>query len=196
MKKEVPFVPDIIVNSILDVTPELLKSYGIKGVLCDTDNTLAFDNKKDIIPEAEKWVKMMNEAGIKVCIMSNSFLIRNWCVIKALSIKYWHTRSHKPHSRNYYRMPQKMGLKKEEVCMLGDQMRTDIAGANNADMLSVYVMPYAFETNVFYKFHFVRCRAKERQYFKIYNELHATRFDYPQKIKDHMREEDLKECVY
>lgn len=196
MKKDTPFLPDYIFNSILDVTPEFLREHGIKGVLCDTDNTLAIDNKKDIIPEAAQWVKIMEKAGIKVCIMSNSFLIRNISVIKALGIKFWHTRSHKPRGKYYNKMPQKMGLKKEEVCMLGDQMKTDIVGANNADMLSLYLMPYQMEDNFFYKGIFVKRRGYERQFFKQYNELHSTKFDYPEHIKQYLREEDTKECMY
>ena len=87
MLKDQLYLPDVIFNSILEVTPEFLREHGIKGVLCDTDNTLALDNRKDIIPEAAEWVKIMNEAGIKICIMSNSFRVRNMPVVRALGIK-------------------------------------------------------------------------------------------------------------
>lgn len=196
MIKEELYLPDVIFNSILEITPEYLRSQGIKGVLCDTDNTLAYDNRKDIIPEAAEWVKMMDEAGIKVCVMSNAFLVRNYPVIKALGIKYYQTRSHKPRQIYYEKLTEKMGLKHGEVCMLGDQMKTDIVGANKADILSIYLMPYAFETNPFYKNIFKKRRAIERKYLKMYNELHGTKFDFPPQIKAEMREEDLKECVY
>ena len=196
MKKEELYMPDYIFNSILDVTPEFLKEHGIKGVLCDTDNTLALDNRKDIIPEAAEWVKIMDEAGIKVCIMSNGFYIRNMPVIKALNIKYYQTRSHKPRQKYYKILPERMGLKQNEVCTLGDQMKTDMVGANRADILALYVMPYAFETNPFYKNIFKTRRAIERKYLKKYNEMHGTQFDFPPQIKAEMREEDLKECIY
>lgn len=196
MNKEQLYLPDYIFNSILDVTPEFLKEHGIKGLLCDTDNTLAYDNRKDIIPEAEQWLKIMNEAGIKICIMSNAFLVRNWPVIKKLNIKYYKTRSHKPRQWYYEPLTAKMGLKHGEVAFLGDQMKTDIVGANKADILSLYVMPYAFETNPFYKNIFKKRRAIERKYFKIYNELHGTQFDFPECIKAEMHKEDIEECVF
>ena len=75
MLKDELYLPDYIFNSILDVTPEFLAEHGSKGLLCDTDNTLAYDNRKDIIPEAAEWIKQMREAGIKIAIMSNAFLI-------------------------------------------------------------------------------------------------------------------------
>ena len=160
MLKDQLYLPDVIFNSILEVTPEFLREHGIKGVLCDTDNTLALDNRKDIIPEAAEWVKIMNEAGIKICIMSNSFRVRNMPVVRALGIKYYKTRSHKPHQWYYEPLTEKMGLKHGEVAFLGDQMKTDMVGANRADILSMYVMPYKFETNPFYKDIFRKRRAK------------------------------------
>ena len=196
MLKDELYLPDIIFNSISEVTPEFLREHGIKGVLCDTDNTLALDNRKDIIPEAAEWVKLMKQEGIKVCVMSNAFLVRNWPVIKALDIEFYQTRSHKPRQWYYEPLTKKMGLKHGEVAFLGDQMKTDIVGANKADILSMYVMPYAFETNPFYKNIFKKRRAVERKIFKIYNELHGTRFDFPEHIKAEMYEEDLQECVY
>ena len=196
MLKEQLYLPDYIFNSILDITPAFLQEHGIKGVLCDTDNTLAYDARKDLIPEAVEWVKIMKEAGIKICIMSNAYLVRNLPVVKALNIEYYKTRSHKPHQWFYEPLTKKMGLKHGEVCFLGDQMKTDIVGANKADILSLYVMPYAFETSPFYKNIFKKRRAKERKFFKIYNELHGTQFDFPEHIKAEMYEEDLKECVF
>ena len=196
MLKEELYLPDVIFNSILEVTPEFLQEHGIKGVLCDTDNTLALDARKDLIPEAVEWVKIMKEAGIKVGIMSNSYRVRNMPIVRALDIKYYHTRSHKPHQWFYEPMTKKMGLKHGEVAFLGDQMKTDMVGANRADILSMYVMPYAFETSPFYRNIFKKRRAKERKIFKIYNELHGTQFDFPEHIKAEMYEEDLQECVY
>ena len=196
MLKDELYLPDIIFNSILEVTPEFLAEHGIKGVLCDTDNTLAYDNRKDIIPEAAEWVKRMKEAGIKICIMSNSYRVRNMPVVRALDIKYYKTRSHKPHQWYYEPLTKKMGLKHGEVAFVGDQMKTDMVGANRADILSIYIMPYAFETNPFYKNIFKKRRAKERKYIKMYNEIHGTKFDFPECIKAEMYEEDIKECVF
>ena len=196
MLKDELYLPDYIFNSILGVTPEFLAEHGIKGLLCDTDNTLAYDNRKDIIPEAAEWIKQMREAGIKIAIMSNAFLVRNYPVVKALKIEYYQTRSHKPRQWYYEPLTKKMGLKHGEVAFLGDQMKTDIVGANKADILSLYVMPYAFETNPFYKNIFKKRRAIERKYIKMYNELHGTKFDFPEQIKAEMHEEDIKECVY
>ncbi len=196
MLKKEAYLPDYIFGSILDITPEFLKLHGIKGLLCDTDNTLAYDNRKEVLPNAAEWINSMHAAGIKICLMSNSYLVRNMPVIKTLGLKIWNTRSHKPRKFGYKKCCKKLGLDKSEVAMVGDQMKTDISGANNFDILSLYVMPYAFETNPFYKNIFKKRRAVERKYFKMYNSLNGTKFDFPDVIKAEMYEEDLKECVY
>ena len=196
MLKEELYLPDHIFNSILDITPAFLKEHGIKGILCDVDNTLAYDNRKLAIPEAVEWLDIMKKADIKICIMSNAFPVRVKPMVKMLGIKYYRSRCHKPRQWFYEPLTAKMGLKHGEVAFLGDQMKTDIVGANTADILSLYVMPYAFETNPFYKNIFKKRRAIERRYIKMYNELHGTKFDFPDCIKAEMHAEDVKECVY
>ncbi len=196
MLKGEAYLPDYIFESILDITPAFLKSHGIKGILCDSDNTLAYDNRKEVLPSAADWINSMQAAGIKICLMSNGYLVRNMPVIKKLGLKIWNTRSHKPRKFGYKKCCKKLGLDKSEVAMIGDQMKTDIRGANNFNILSLYVMPFAFETNPFYKNIFKKRRAIERKYFKMYNSLNGTKFDFPDIIKAEMYEEDLKECVY
>lgn len=196
MLKDELYIPDCIFNSILEITPAFLKEHGIKGLLCDVDNTLAYDNRKLAIPEAVEWLDIMKKAGIKIGIMSNAFMVRVRPMAKILGIELYQTRSHKPRQWYYEPLTAKMGLKHGEVAFLGDQMKTDIVGANKADILSLYVMPYAFETNPFYKNIFKKRRAVERKYLKKYNALHGTKFDFPECIKAEMYEDDIKECVF
>ena len=196
MKKQDPYMPDYIFNSIMEITPEFLKSIGVKGLLCDCDNTIAYDNRKELLPDSEKWVKLMQDNGIKVCLMSNGFLVRIIPVIRKIKFDCWNTRSHKPYARGFKKCIKKLGLDKSEVAMLGDQMKTDMVGGNNYDIPTLYLMPYAFETNPFYKDIFRKRRAIERKYFKLFNEQNGTKFDFPDVIKADMHKEDLEECVY
>ena len=196
MKKTHAYLPDYIFNNIMEVTPEFLKSIGVKGILVDCDNTIAYDNRKELLPDSKKWVKLMQDNGIKVCLMSNAFLVRVRPVARQIKFDAWTTRSHKPRPIGFKRCIKMLGLEKDQVAILGDQMKTDIVGGNNYDIPTLYLMPYAFETNPFYKNIFKKRRGIERKYFKMYNEQHGTQFDFPDVIKAEMHEEDLKECVY
>lgn len=190
MRKGKNYMPEYIVESIQDITPGFLKNLGAKGILIDVDNTLAYDNRKDIFPGVPRWVELMKAAGVKIIIMSNSFKVRVSPVAKALDLPYM-TRCHKPAVKSYLKAAQLLGLSPDECIMVGDQMLTDIRGANESGIKSVYVMPVAFETNIFYKNIFKTRRANERKVIMQYNEAHGTEFDLPPQIKAEMRKEDL-----
>ena len=65
------FYPKVYLNSVKDITINLLKENNIKGLILDVDNTLISLNK--IMPEGVKeWAKNVKNNGIKICILSNS----------------------------------------------------------------------------------------------------------------------------
>lgn len=49
------FLPDEHVKSILDISPEELKSRGVKGIITDLDNTLVEWDRPTATPQLIKW---------------------------------------------------------------------------------------------------------------------------------------------
>ena len=63
--------PKLYLNNIKEITPQILKKHQLKGLILDVDNTL-IDYHKNILTGAQKWIKQMEQEGIKLCIVSNS----------------------------------------------------------------------------------------------------------------------------
>ena len=49
--------------------------------------------------------------------------------------------AHKPSTKNYVKAMEKMGTDKENTLFVGDQLFTDVWGANRAGIMSVLVKP-------------------------------------------------------
>lgn len=63
--------PNEYLNSVKDISLELLQKNNIKGLILDVDNTLI--NLDRVMPiGVAQWGKKLKDNGIKICILSNS----------------------------------------------------------------------------------------------------------------------------
>ena len=131
--------PDHIFERVCDITPERLKSLGVKAVLCDLDSTLMSAVSHDLPEENIQWIKKVKDAGITVMILSNnSRECRVADVCKKLEIEFIHL-AKKPFAKGYRLATQRLLLKPSEIAMIGDQIYTDILGANRRGMITILV---------------------------------------------------------
>lgn len=132
--------PDFYLDSVLEITPEFCNKNGIKGLILDIDNTL-IDIDKKMIEGAEKWHKQVVDSGIKTIIVSNtSKKEKAERVANILGIEFINF-AQKPAKGGYLKAKDKMGLKCEEIASVGDQIFTDVIGANRCKMKSILVKP-------------------------------------------------------
>ena len=134
------FKPTWMVNSIYSITPEQLHKNNIKAVLTDLDNTLIAWNNPEATKESIEWIRMMKEADIPIVILSNNSGDRVKIVAEYLELDYIH-RSLKPSRRAFRSAQEKLNLPAEELLMVGDQIITDVLGANRFGVRSVLVKP-------------------------------------------------------
>lgn len=134
------YKPTWMVDAIYKITPSQLKAQGIKGILTDLDNTLIAWNNPDGTEELKNWLLEMKNAGIPVIVVSNNNSERVARAVAPFGLKYVH-RALKPFSRGIKQGYQQLGLKKEEVVMIGDQIMTDVRGANRSGVRSILVKP-------------------------------------------------------
>ncbi|NLB81990.1 MAG: hypothetical protein GX800_10380 [Clostridiaceae bacterium] len=66
------FYPCIAVDSIVDITKELLDKNQIKGLILDIDNTLVPNHVAEADENAVKWIETIKAEGYKMCIVSNA----------------------------------------------------------------------------------------------------------------------------
>lgn len=134
------FKPTWMVKTIYSVSPVQLKKQGIRAVFSDLDNTLIAWNNPNGTPELKKWMKDLQEANIPLIVISNNSKERVAKATKNLNLPFV-SRSLKPLSFGINRARQKLGLKKDEVVMVGDQLMTDIVASNQAGVRSILVQP-------------------------------------------------------
>lgn len=134
--------PRLYCKNILEVTPEFLKENNIKALILDVDNTL-LDFDLNIIEGLEEWGKTMKENEIKCIILSNSNKeTKVKMVADLLGIEYIKF-AMKPLKRGFKMAQKKLEIPNENIAAIGDQIFTDVIGANRMKMFSILVKPLA-----------------------------------------------------
>lgn len=132
--------PKLYIDNVKEITFELLQKNGIKGLILDVDNTL-IDYYKNMPDGVKKWCEDLKNRGIKFCIASNSNKKEKVKeVSKKLDIPYIYF-AKKPLKMGLIKAKNIMGLEAKQVAVVGDQIFTDVLGANRCKMFSILVNP-------------------------------------------------------
>ncbi|NLV35891.1 MAG: YqeG family HAD IIIA-type phosphatase [Clostridiaceae bacterium] len=145
------FYPSLIVDSIRDITTELLAENTIKGLILDIDNTLVANHVAEADENAIEWVESIKSAGYKVCIVSNAAKSRVTRFNDKLQLYALH-RAMKPMAGAFKKASRMMGLKNANVAVVGDQIFTDVCGGNRAGMFTILVKPIDRKEGKFVQF--------------------------------------------
>lgn len=132
--------PNVYLKNVKEITLELLKQNNIKGIILDVDNTL-IDYYKNMPEGILEWCKNMQNKGIKFCIASNSNKkekVKN--VAEKLDIPFIFF-AKKPLKIGLNKAKDILKLKNNEIAVVGDQIFTDVLGANRCKMFSILVDP-------------------------------------------------------
>ena len=134
--------PKAYLNNVREITIEFLNKNNIKALILDVDNTiLDFDRK---IPEGiDKWCEDLKQKGIKFCILSNSNKIdKVQLAANKLNVLYYNLAT-KPFKRGFRKAVKLLNEKEENIAAVGDQIFTDVIGANRMKIFSILVKPIA-----------------------------------------------------
>lgn len=131
------FFPNEYLDSVDDIDLEMYYNQGIRGIISDIDNTLVPHGApadEHIIEFFEK----VHAMGIDTCLISNNQEPRVEPFAKEVNSKYIFN-AHKPSTKNYIKAMELMGTEKTTTLFLGDQIFTDIWGANRTGIQTVMV---------------------------------------------------------
>lgn len=142
------FYPYEYVKSVFSIDYDKLYSLGYRGIIFDIDNTLVHHGE-DSTPEVEELFRQIHKTGLKTLLLSNNNAERIECFLKNINSLYI-SDADKPKVNNYYKAVDMLGLKKEEIVFIGDQIFTDIYGANKCGMANILVefLRYESETKI------------------------------------------------
>ena len=142
--------PDLILNSVFDIDINHLKDRNIKGIIFDIDNTLASNKEETPKEEILDFLKRLKENGFKIGISSNGNKERVTNYTKGLDFIYEY-KANKPIGIKTMKIVNKFGLDKSNVCLVGDQIFTDVLGGNFLGLYTILVTPIDNYENKFIK---------------------------------------------
>ena len=144
------FTPTIYEKSIYTISYQHLKKKGIKCLLFDLDNTCVGYHEKVPNEKLKALFLKLKKMNFQVIIFSNTTKKRIR-PFRELQVEC-HSGSKKPFSYHFKKMMKKYQLKKEEVCIIGDQLFTDILGGNRVGIMTCLVEPLTKEDFIVTKF--------------------------------------------
>jgi hypothetical protein len=140
------YKPDAFFTSIDKIPFSLFDLWQIQGLILDVDNTLLPRTSYQISPEIRDWVREAKKR-YNVLIVSNNTVRKIRRAADPLDLPFiaW---TIKPFSLYFHKAYRKLGLIPEKVCVIGDQLFTDIQGAKRTNAKAIYVSPLAPEDDL------------------------------------------------
>lgn len=156
--------PKIKLHAITDITPDMLKKYGITALILDVDNTLSTHHGQKLTDGLENWLDIMRKNGIRLIILSNSKEKRVKPFAEKIGLDYI-SLGLKPLPFRFSAARRRIGSLKKDTAIVGDQIFTDTLGGNLYGVKTVLLDPIKPESSARFKFK----RKLERAVYKIYN---------------------------
>lgn len=133
------FYPGEYINSVYEIPFESYYAQGIRGIIFDIDNTLVPHG----FPADERSVflfERLRSIGFQTCLISNNKEPRVKPFADQVGSIYEY-KADKPSTKNYIRAMERMGTDRATTMFVGDQLFTDVWGANRAGIFSILVKP-------------------------------------------------------
>lgn len=168
------FTPNYYIHSYDTLRVAYLKEHGIRVLLCDIDNTLV---PHDVAKPDEKvttFLRTLQKEGITIIFVSNNVEERVSIFAQGLGIACYPF-ALKPLPKTYKKILREHHIDTREVAVLGDQLMTDILGANLAGLHTILTAPVVEKDLTFTKVN----RIVEAIVFKLLKRSHRlTKGEY------------------
>jgi uncharacterized protein len=130
-------IPNNYFQSIFEIPYQTLKKQGINSLFFDLDNTIISYDQVELNQEQIDYLNKLAK-DFTIFILSNTNKKRVSTALKNTNFKYiWHAK--KPLSFGFKKALKMINKTKSEVIMIGDQLMTDILGANSIGIKTILV---------------------------------------------------------
>ncbi len=145
------FYPSVYVDSAYEIDYESLYADGYRGLIYDIDNTLVTHGA----PADERSVALferLKTIGFSCCVISNNKEDRVKMFTDVVHIPYVFD-AHKPSVEGYEEAMKRMGTDRSNTIFIGDQIFTDVYGANRTGIPTILVryIYWKEEIQIFFK---------------------------------------------
>lgn len=134
------------VESVFSIDYQKIYNKGYKALIFDIDNTLV-PHGKDATPEIEELIKQIQQIGFKVLFLSNNTEDRVKSFIKNMDCCLYINDAEKPKIEGYLKAIELLNEDKNNVIYIGDQLFTDIYGANKCGIDNILVKYIGYYKN-------------------------------------------------
>lgn len=114
-----------------------LKNAGFDTVLLDIDNTIAVPDTGVCDERAASFIQKLKKEGFRVVIFSNNTEERVLKFLNGLDCEFVH-HAFKPLPFKYWTAAKRFNTRTSRMIILGDQLLTDILGANLSGVYGIY----------------------------------------------------------
>ena len=131
--------PDEYLDSTYSIDFDQLYKEGYRGIIFDIDNTLVPHGA----PADERAISLfthLKELGFHCMLLSNNKEPRVKMFNDAVHVNYIY-KAGKPSTKNYLKAMEEMETTTENTLFVGDQIFTDVYGANRAGIRTILVKP-------------------------------------------------------
>lgn len=133
------FYPEEYLDSAYEIPYEKFYQKGVRGIIFDIDNTLV-PHGAPADERARELFCRLNRQGFHVCLLSNNKKPRVASFASQVGSDYLY-QAGKPKKAGYEEAMRRMGTTARSTLFVGDQLFTDVYGANRAGLYSVLVKP-------------------------------------------------------
>lgn len=139
-KDENIVIPNAYAINVYEIDYDKLKKEGYNNLIFDIDNTILPVNEIEVPDELIELFKKLSQKGFNILIVSNNIKERVIPVAYKLETGYLF-KADKPKKEAFEKALITLNSEKENTAMIGDQMLTDIKGANEYGIYSILVDP-------------------------------------------------------
>lgn len=141
-------IPNMYAKNFYTIDFKYLLENNIKNLIIDIDGTILPADDVNVPKVLIEKIKVLKENGFNICLVSNNKESRVVPVANILKVEYLY-KAKKPLKECY---DKSIEILKEndlsKVAMIGDQMLTDVYGANTYGIYSVLVKPISKKNNI------------------------------------------------
>lgn len=136
------FTPDYYIENFQSLDLNRLLERNIKVLVCDIDNTLVAHDEAEPSEAVKTFIQNVKAKGIQVVLVSNNVKERVERFAQELEVKTYPF-ARKPLKGTYLKMMKDANCAPAQIAVLGDQLLTDMLGANRVGFYTILTNPVA-----------------------------------------------------
>ena len=141
-------MPNMYAKNFYTINFKYLLDNKITNLIIDIDGTILPADDKNVPGVLVEKINILKEKGFRICLVSNNNKARVEPVAKVLDVDYLY-KADKPLKACYDKALEILKVSDlDKVAMIGDQMLTDVYGANNYGIYSILVRPISKKNNI------------------------------------------------